>query len=84
MSAKIIDGKQIAADIREELKAEVTALKAQGVTPGLGVILVGDDPASNPMSARRKRPAETSASIRMTTGCRQIPHKRLCWRWWIV
>jgi methylenetetrahydrofolate dehydrogenase (NADP+)/methenyltetrahydrofolate cyclohydrolase len=46
MSAKIIDGKQIAAEIREELKAEVTALKGQGVTPGLGVILVGDDPAS--------------------------------------
>ncbi|MEN6383933.1 MAG: bifunctional methylenetetrahydrofolate dehydrogenase/methenyltetrahydrofolate cyclohydrolase FolD [Phycisphaerales bacterium] len=46
MSAKIIDGKQIAADIREELKAKVGQLKAKGVTPGLGVILVGLDPAS--------------------------------------
>jgi methylenetetrahydrofolate dehydrogenase (NADP+)/methenyltetrahydrofolate cyclohydrolase len=46
MSAKIIDGKQIAADIRAELKTHVEKLKAKGVTPGLGVILVGADPAS--------------------------------------
>jgi 5,10-methylene-tetrahydrofolate dehydrogenase/methenyl tetrahydrofolate cyclohydrolase len=46
MAAKIIDGKQIAADIRAELKAEVGKLAAKGITPGLGVILVGADPAS--------------------------------------
>ncbi len=46
MAAKIIDGKQIAADIRAELKAEVEKLKAKGITPGLGVILVGANAAS--------------------------------------
>ncbi|MBD3314579.1 MAG: bifunctional methylenetetrahydrofolate dehydrogenase/methenyltetrahydrofolate cyclohydrolase FolD [Chitinivibrionales bacterium] len=46
MAAKVIDGKQVAAAIRAELKLRVEILKAQGVTPGLGVILVGDDPAS--------------------------------------
>lgn len=46
MAAKIIDGKQIAADIRAELKSKVAILKAKGVTPGLGVILVGENPAS--------------------------------------
>jgi len=46
MTARIIDGKQVAAGIRAELKDEVAKLKARGVTPGLGVILVGDDPAS--------------------------------------
>src|SRR3990172_358575 len=46
MSAKIIDGKQIAADIRAELKAEVAKLKTKGIVPGLSVILVGADPAS--------------------------------------
>jgi methylenetetrahydrofolate dehydrogenase (NADP+)/methenyltetrahydrofolate cyclohydrolase len=46
MSAKIIDGKQIAIDIRAELKAEVEKLKQKGITPGLGVILVGADAAS--------------------------------------
>lgn len=46
MAARIIDGKQVAKDIRAELKSEVEKLTAEGVTPGLGVILVGDDPAS--------------------------------------
>ncbi len=46
MTAKIIDGKQVAADIRAELKSQVAQLKERGVVPGLGVILVGEDPAS--------------------------------------
>ena len=46
MIARIIDGKQIAANMREELKVEVAKLKEKGVVPGLGVILVGEDPAS--------------------------------------
>lgn len=46
MSAKIISGKEVAAEIRIELKARAERLKARGVTPGLGVVLVGEDPAS--------------------------------------
>jgi len=46
MTAQIIDGKQVAAEMREELKKEVAKLKEQGIVPGLGVILVGEDPAS--------------------------------------
>jgi methylenetetrahydrofolate dehydrogenase (NADP+)/methenyltetrahydrofolate cyclohydrolase len=46
MPARIIDGKAVAASIREGLRRDVEALKAAGVTPGLGVILVGDNPAS--------------------------------------
>jgi methylenetetrahydrofolate dehydrogenase (NADP+)/methenyltetrahydrofolate cyclohydrolase len=46
MAARIIDGKQVAGDIRAELKSEVAKLKERGIVPGLGVILVGDDPAS--------------------------------------
>ena len=46
MSATIIDGKQLAKDIREEIRLEVLELKKEGVTPGLSVILVGEDPAS--------------------------------------
>ncbi len=59
MSAKIIDGKQIAADIREELKAEVSALKEMGIVPGLGVILVGDDPASKSYVTAKEKACET-------------------------
>jgi methylenetetrahydrofolate dehydrogenase (NADP+) / methenyltetrahydrofolate cyclohydrolase len=46
MSAQIIDGKNISDSIREELRQEVERLRQKGVTPGLVVILVGEDPAS--------------------------------------
>lgn len=55
MSAKILDGKQIAHDIREELKARVVELKAKDVTPGLGVLLVGNDPASRSYVTAKER-----------------------------
>ncbi len=55
MAAQIIDGKLIASEIREDLKKEVFELKAAGITPGLGVILVGEDPASRSyVSAKEK------------------------------
>jgi methylenetetrahydrofolate dehydrogenase (NADP+) / methenyltetrahydrofolate cyclohydrolase len=44
--ATIIDGKKIAADIRQEVKAEVSVLRGQGTEPHLAVIIVGCDPAS--------------------------------------
>lgn len=46
MSAQLLDGKKVAATIREEVKAEVTALIGRGIVPRLAVILAGDDPAS--------------------------------------
>lgn len=46
MSEKIIDGKKIAKEVRENWKSRVMKLKRQGVFPGLAVIIVGNDPAS--------------------------------------
>ncbi|MFF3321446.1 bifunctional methylenetetrahydrofolate dehydrogenase/methenyltetrahydrofolate cyclohydrolase [Streptomyces sp. NPDC002889] len=46
MTAQILDGKATAAAIKSELTARVAALKERGVTPGLGTLLVGDDPGS--------------------------------------
>ena len=46
MSAQILDGKRTAAEIKAELKERVAALRERGVVPGLGTILVGDDPGS--------------------------------------
>ena len=43
---KLIDGKKQANDIKEKLKKEISTLKEQGVIPGLAIILVGHDPAS--------------------------------------
>ncbi|MEU8681541.1 bifunctional methylenetetrahydrofolate dehydrogenase/methenyltetrahydrofolate cyclohydrolase [Streptomyces sp. NPDC048611] len=46
MTAQILDGKATAAAIKSELATRVEALKAKGVQPGLGTLLVGDDPGS--------------------------------------
>jgi methylenetetrahydrofolate dehydrogenase (NADP+)/methenyltetrahydrofolate cyclohydrolase len=47
MSAQILDGKALAASIKNDLAIRTTALKARGITPGLGTVLVGDDPGSH-------------------------------------
>ena len=46
MTATILDGKALAATIKGQLAARVTSLKANGIAPGLGTVLVGDDPGS--------------------------------------
>jgi methylenetetrahydrofolate dehydrogenase (NADP+)/methenyltetrahydrofolate cyclohydrolase len=58
MTAEIIDGKQVAADMRAELKEKVAELKAKGVTPGLAVVLVGEDPASKSYVTAKERACE--------------------------
>lgn len=47
MGAQILDGKALAASIKNDLAARTVALKAKGITPGLGTVLVGDDPGSH-------------------------------------
>lgn len=59
MVAKIIDGKAISEVIRSELKEKVARLSAIGKTPGLGVILVGDNPASRSYVTAKERACET-------------------------
>ncbi|MFU6251134.1 tetrahydrofolate dehydrogenase/cyclohydrolase catalytic domain-containing protein, partial [Pseudomonas aeruginosa] len=46
-SDKLIDGKAAAAQVIEEVAAEVATLKAEGLEPALAVVLIGDDPASH-------------------------------------
>ncbi|MFL5798893.1 MAG: bifunctional 5,10-methylenetetrahydrofolate dehydrogenase/5,10-methenyltetrahydrofolate cyclohydrolase [Actinomycetota bacterium] len=59
MSARIIDGKAVAADIRAEVAERVRALVAGGRPPGLAAVLVGDDPASRVyVTAKQKDCAE--------------------------
>ena len=56
--AKIIDGKAISAEIREEIKQRTARLVEKGVTPGLAVVLVGDDPASAVYVRNKQRACE--------------------------
>ena len=62
MGAKLIDGKAIAAAVRSDVAVEVAELMEQGVRPGLGVVLVGEDPASQ-VYVRMKEKACAEAGI---------------------
>ena len=58
MVAQRLDGVAVAAEIKYELRARVEALKAQGIMPGLGTLLVGDDPGSQWYVAGKHRDCE--------------------------
>ena len=55
MSAQILDGKALSASIKSNLASRTVALKAKGITPGLGTVLVGDDPGSHSYVAGKHR-----------------------------
>jgi methylenetetrahydrofolate dehydrogenase (NADP+)/methenyltetrahydrofolate cyclohydrolase len=59
MAAQLIDGKKVAADIKEKLKVEIEALKSKGVVPGLAVVLVGENPASKKYVANKEKTCES-------------------------
>lgn len=58
MSAKLINGLEIAKKLREEMKQKVSELKKEGITPHLTVILVGDDPASKSYVSGKEKAAK--------------------------
>jgi methylenetetrahydrofolate dehydrogenase (NADP+)/methenyltetrahydrofolate cyclohydrolase len=58
MTAQILDGKALAATIKQELAVRTAALKAKGITPGLGTVLVGDDPGSHSYVGGKHRDCE--------------------------
>ena len=60
---KIIDGKIISASVKERVKAEVSALKEKGITVGLAVIIVGEDPASKVYVSNKKKACENLGII---------------------
>ncbi|TAL23325.1 MAG: bifunctional methylenetetrahydrofolate dehydrogenase/methenyltetrahydrofolate cyclohydrolase FolD [Nitrospirae bacterium] len=55
MAAELIDGKKVAADIREGLKKEIEGLKSKSINPGLAVVLVGENPASQKYVAAKEK-----------------------------
>lgn len=66
MTARLILGKEVSEEIYSELRERIAALKAKGVTPGLAVILVGDDPASQ-VYVRKKGEMCESLGMRSVT-----------------
>ncbi|MBR2878962.1 MAG: bifunctional methylenetetrahydrofolate dehydrogenase/methenyltetrahydrofolate cyclohydrolase FolD [Clostridia bacterium] len=58
MAAQIINGKEVSARIKGELKNQVAELKEKGINPGLAVVIVGDDPASRVYVNNKKKACE--------------------------
>ena len=58
MMAKIIDGREISAAVKQQIKEEVVSLNKQGIDVGLAVIIVGDDPASKVYVANKEKACE--------------------------
>jgi len=63
MTAHLLDGKAVAADMRAEIKTHTAELTAKGIRPGLGVILVGDDPASRSYVTAKEKACEEAGIL---------------------
>jgi methylenetetrahydrofolate dehydrogenase (NADP+) / methenyltetrahydrofolate cyclohydrolase len=70
LTAKIIDGRAISREIREELRQRVEALKQKGIAPGLAFVLVGDNPASMSYVASKNQGA---AEVGINSHTFQLP-----------
>jgi len=70
MAAQLLDGNALLESVKEDLRARVKALVERGVTPGLGTILVGDDPASHAY-VRGKR--ENSGEVGIASHHHELP-----------
>src|SRR5262245_42698507 len=62
-ASRILDGKAVAQTVRAEVTGRVKRLRARGVVPGLAVVLVGDDPASQ-VYGKNKDTAEAGFAVR--------------------
>lgn len=60
MTAQLINGKELSAELKQEMKVEVDALKQKGLTPHLTVVLVGDNPASRSYVKGKEKAAEVT------------------------
>ena len=68
MATQLIDGKKVAADIREGLKKEINELKSKGINPGLAVVLIGENPASKKYVSSKEKACEE-------IGVKSLAHK---------
>lgn len=77
--AKVIDGKLISKELKDELKEKVKAYKEQGIEITLAVIQVGNDPASSVYVGNKKRDVNTLESTHFLTNLKKIPQRNNYW-----
>ncbi len=74
--SQIIDGKLVSKQVRQRVKEETEKLKAKGITPGLAVIIVGDDTASQVYVKNKERLAMRSDFTVKNMHCLKIQLKK--------
>ena len=79
-TAKTIDGVALSAKLRADIATRAMALKTSGITPGLAVILVGDDPASAVYVRNKVKALQIPAFIRSLRSTRPPSARLICWR----
>ena len=72
MTAKVIDGVKLAASLREQVAERAAVLARQGVKPGLAVVLVGSDAASQVYVRKHSMPITASTAYWFSCLCRSI------------
>lgn len=77
--AKILDGKAVSASVKEQVANETAALKEKGITPGLAVVIVGDDPASHVYVNNKKKACAQVGFHSENTRCPRRLRRRSCW-----
>ena len=77
--AELINGKAVAASVRAQVSQKVLELKSKGVTPGLAVVIVGDDSASRTYVNNKEKLALRLEYTQKYTHCLQVPVSRSCW-----
>ena len=76
---QILDGKSLALEIQEQIKQEVQMLNQRKITPGLAVILVGNDPASQSYVNMKAKACSQTGFILPRTKCQRVSRKmRFC------
>lgn len=81
MSARIIDGRKLSAEIREELKQRTQKLAEKGVTPGIAGVLVGDDPGSaSYIGLKEKAAGDVGIRSQMVRLPQYVKEEQLLWQ----
>jgi methylenetetrahydrofolate dehydrogenase (NADP+)/methenyltetrahydrofolate cyclohydrolase len=83
MTAQIIDGKAISAEVKDSLEPRIAALKEKGIRPRLEVVLVGEDPASMTYVRMKEKACiklgiESDTHRLPDTTCQTPPPRRHC------
>ena len=84
MPARILDGNKIASEIKAEVAAEIQALASAGLRPGLAVVLVGNNPASEIYVRGKVKSSDELGIYSENTRLQRVAPPRSCCDWFTI